>query len=62
MSTSTILEPLPARPEPSPPIIVFEKVSIAFDDNTVLREVSFELEKGETKAIFGVAGAGKARF
>ncbi len=60
MSTSTILEPLPARPEPSPPIIVFEKVSIAFDDNTVLREVSFELEKGETKAIFGVAGAGKS--
>lgn len=60
MSTSTIPEASPLRSEASPPVIVFEKVSIAFDDKPVLREVSFELEKGETKAIFGVAGAGKS--
>jgi phospholipid/cholesterol/gamma-HCH transport system ATP-binding protein len=60
MSTSAIPEPLPARPEAAPPVIVFDKVSIAFDDKPVLREVSFELEKGETKTIFGVAGAGKS--
>ncbi len=60
MSTSTILEPSPARPEATPPVIVFENVSIAFDEKPVLQGVSFELEKGETKAIFGVAGAGKS--
>lgn len=39
--------------------IVFEDVSIAFDRNEVLNNVSFELLRGETKAVFGVAGTGK---
>jgi phospholipid/cholesterol/gamma-HCH transport system ATP-binding protein len=40
--------------------IVFDNVSIAFEDKPVLRQISFRLPKGETKAIFGVAGAGKS--
>lgn len=45
---------------PSDPVIVFEDVALAFGDNEVLRGVSFQLPRGETKAIFGVAGSGKS--
>jgi phospholipid/cholesterol/gamma-HCH transport system ATP-binding protein len=44
----------------SAPAIIFEDVAIAFDDNEVLRGVSFHLPRGETKAVFGVAGSGKS--
>ena len=40
--------------------VVFENVSIAFEENAVLDGVSFHLPRGETKALFGVAGAGKS--
>src|ERR1700683_2812889 len=47
--------------ESSPsPVIVFDKVSIAFEGRTVLNGISFQLAKGETKALFGVAGSGKS--
>jgi len=45
---------------PSSAAIVFEDVHIAFGDNEVLRGVSFQLQYGETKAVFGVAGSGKS--
>jgi phospholipid/cholesterol/gamma-HCH transport system ATP-binding protein len=46
--------------ENSAPAIVFEDVALAFGENEVLRGVSFRLNRGETKALFGVAGSGKS--
>jgi phospholipid/cholesterol/gamma-HCH transport system ATP-binding protein len=54
------------RPEPSSSdlarhiAISFEDVSISFEGNLVLDGISFVLERGETKILFGVAGAGKS--
>ncbi len=42
------------------PVVVFDKVSLAFDDKVVLREVSFTLIKGHTKIFLGASGAGKS--
>ena len=44
----------------SAPVIVFENVALAFGENNVLRGISFALARGETKALFGVAGSGKS--
>ncbi len=44
----------------SAPAIVFEDVTLGFPGNDVLRGISFRLNRGETKALFGVAGSGKS--
>jgi phospholipid/cholesterol/gamma-HCH transport system ATP-binding protein len=49
-----------APSDASTPAIVFDNVSIAFEENVVLEGVSFHLPRGETKALFGVAGSGKS--
>ena len=40
--------------------VVFDKVSLAFDENVVLRDVSFSLSAGHTKIILGASGSGKS--
>lgn len=40
--------------------IIFEDVSLAFEGPPVLDGVSFELRRGETKVVLGVAGSGKS--
>src|SRR5882762_9359782 len=45
---------------PTASAIVFDNVSIAFEERQVLDGVSFHLAQGETKALFGVAGSGKS--
>jgi phospholipid/cholesterol/gamma-HCH transport system ATP-binding protein len=45
---------------PGAPVVVFDKVSLAFDEKVILREVSFTLIKGHTKIILGASGAGKS--
>src|SRR5271155_947836 len=57
---SAIVERVPSEPQAAGKIIVFENVSIAFEDKPVLDGISFRLPKGECKAIFGVAGSGKS--
>ncbi len=42
------------------PMLVFKKVSLAFDDNVVLRDVSFTLRQGHTKLLLGASGSGKS--
>ena len=58
---TTLSSPQAAAPPPndSQKTIVFERVSIAFDERVVLDKVSFELGRGETKMLLGVLGSGK---
>jgi len=46
--------------EPRDKAIVFEDVVIEFEGKPVLDGISFQLEHGETKVLFGVAGSGKS--
>jgi phospholipid/cholesterol/gamma-HCH transport system ATP-binding protein len=45
---------------PGSPVVVFDHVSLAFDEEVVLRDISFTLIKGHTKLILGESGAGKS--
>lgn len=57
----TILESeTPLSAGPAQAAISFDDVAIAFEDKVVLDGISFRLNKGETKAVFGVAGSGKS--
>jgi phospholipid/cholesterol/gamma-HCH transport system ATP-binding protein len=46
--------------EPGAPIVVFDHVSLAFDEKAILRDVSFTLISGHTKIVLGASGAGKS--
>jgi phospholipid/cholesterol/gamma-HCH transport system ATP-binding protein len=40
--------------------IVFEHVSLAFDEHVVLEDLSFTVPKGDMRILFGASGAGKS--
>jgi phospholipid/cholesterol/gamma-HCH transport system ATP-binding protein len=40
--------------------VVFEDVSIAFDRNEVLKNISFQVKHGDTRLLLGPAGGGKS--
>ncbi|MCU1312850.1 MAG: Methionine transporter ATP-binding protein [Acidobacteriaceae bacterium] len=48
------------QPKPGTPPVVFENVSIRFDRNEVLKEISFQVKAGETRLLLGPAGGGKS--
>jgi len=45
---------------PDAPIVTFDDVSIGFEGNEVLRNVSFTVMPGETRILLGPAGGGKS--
>ncbi len=45
---------------PAVPAVVFDKVSFAFDEHVVLRDISFSIQKGSMKILLGASGAGKS--
>src|SRR4051812_45651121 len=45
---------------PGSPIVVFDKVNLAFHEKVILRDVSFTLITGHTKIFLGASGAGKS--
>jgi phospholipid/cholesterol/gamma-HCH transport system ATP-binding protein len=45
---------------PNAPVVVFDGVSLAFDEKVILTRVSFTLLKGHTKIFLGASGAGKS--
>ena len=60
---------LPVEPAPAPadrpaladvPAVTFERVSLAFDDKVVLREISFSVPRGSMMVVLGASGAGKS--
>src|SRR5579872_851998 len=56
-------EPLTAAQildETGAPVVVFDRVQLAFDDKVVLNDISFTLIKGHTKIILGASGSGKS--
>ena len=55
LKTSDVVAQNPVREA-----ISFQDVAISFEQNEVLKGISFRLAHGETKAIFGVAGSGKS--
>ena len=62
MTTETATAP-PAQAngtDQDEPVVVFEHVSLAFDDKVILKDVSFTLRRGHTKIILGASGAGKS--
>ncbi len=56
--------PAPARAhlvlEPAAPVVEFSHVSIRFDRDTVLNDISFTVRHGEMRIILGPAGVGKS--
>ena len=60
-------DPLPLEIEATPraedaedPTIVFQHVSISFNDRAVLEDVSFSVDRGQTLCILGRSGVGKS--
>ena len=44
----------------SPPAVTFEHVSLAFDEQVVLRDITFTVPSGATLVILGGSGSGKS--
>ena len=55
--------PQPPPPQPAvseEPIVVFDDVSIGFDQKPVLENISFQVRQGEMRILLGPAGVGKS--
>lgn len=46
--------------EPHAPVVLFDRVNLAFDEKVILRDVTFSVRAGHTKIFLGASGAGKS--
>lgn len=53
-------ESKPEQDNSDGPVVVFDDVSIRFEEKAVLQNVSFTVQPGETRIILGPAGGGKS--
>ena len=44
--------------EPHAPVVLFDKVDLAFDEKVILKDVTFSVRAGHTKIFLGASGAG----
>jgi phospholipid/cholesterol/gamma-HCH transport system ATP-binding protein len=56
----TRLQPTQEDPASNEPVVVVDDVSIIFDVKPVLQNISFTVQRGETRIILGPAGGGKS--
>lgn len=57
-------EPIETAPAPQaspvPAAVVFDHVTFAFDDQVVLRDISFRVQEGAMRILLGASGSGKS--
>lgn len=46
--------------DPHAPVVLFDKVCLAFDEKVILKNVTFAVRAGHTKIFLGASGAGKS--
>jgi phospholipid/cholesterol/gamma-HCH transport system ATP-binding protein len=60
MATQASASPTLERPQAEQPVMVIDRLALAFDDKVILKDVSFNLFPGHTKIILGASGSGKS--
>jgi len=60
MAVQTLNAPTTTARDSEQPVIVLDRVHLAFDEKVILRDVTFSLLPGHTKIILGASGSGKS--
>jgi phospholipid/cholesterol/gamma-HCH transport system ATP-binding protein len=60
VSSRAVTQRAPHPTRPDVPAVVLEHVQLAFDENVILKDISFALMPGRTKIVLGGSGAGKS--